>query len=141
MSLIVAKYIARGDSETAHRMTELVTRTLGEINDSLSAKRRGLSADASPEPGIPLTSASNQFAVLDRLVKASHRMEKSIEAAGGSIPLDGIQQIQRFFELTKQMAAQNWNVAMQPNLLSRQSWGVTAANLPSSQLTASRPHD
>jgi len=104
MSLIVAKYIARGDSETVHQMMALITRTLGEINDALSTKRRGLSNDASPASGIPLTSASDQFAMLDRLVKASHRMEKSIEAAGGSIPLEGIQEIQRFFKLTKEMA-------------------------------------
>ena len=105
MSLIVAKYIARADSETVRRMMELITRTLGEINDALSAKPRGEGADAPFVVDTALTSAPEQFAMLDRLVKAARRMEKPVAAAGGSIPLDGIQQIQRFFDLTKQMAA------------------------------------
>ena len=105
MSLIVAKYIARGDSETVHRIMDLITRTLAEINDALSAKPHAESADAILTPDVTITSTSDQFAMLDRLVKAARRMDKPIEAVGGTIPSDGIQQIQRFFELTKQMAA------------------------------------
>jgi hypothetical protein len=105
MSLIVAKYIARGDSGTVHRMMDLITRTLGEINDVLSGKPRAESTDTTLISNVDVASASDQFAMLDRLVKAACRMEKPIEAVGGSIPSDGIRQIKRFFELTIQMAA------------------------------------
>ena len=105
MSLIVAKYIARGDSGTVHRMMDLITRTLGEINDALSGKPRAESTDTALISNVDVASASDQFAMLDRLVKAACRMEKPIEAVGGSIPSDGIRQIKRFFELTIQMAA------------------------------------
>ena len=104
MSLVVAKYIARGDSATVQRMMALITHTLAETNDALSAKPRADSTDTTLTVDDRLASASDQFAILDRLVKADRRMEKPIEAVGGSIPSDGIQQIQRFFELTKQMA-------------------------------------
>ena len=103
MSLIVAKYIARGDSETVDRMLELITRTLTETNDALRAKPRGDTGDTTFALDIKLTTAAEQFAMLDRLVKTARRMEKPIRAAGGAVPSDGIPQIQRFFELTKQM--------------------------------------
>jgi len=105
MSLIVAKYIARGDHETVQQMTALITRTLGEINDSLSTKQRGEIADTASAPIVVLTSPAEQFAMLDRLAKTARRMEKPIEAAGGSIPYEGIQQIRNFFELTRQIAS------------------------------------
>ena len=105
MSVIVAKYIARRNGKTVATMTSLIATTLteaarlGNVEAALARSQEAMAA------GLETASASEQFAVLDRLARDAERLGEQLVERGATLPTEAIPQIGQFFDLAKSMAA------------------------------------
>ena len=101
MSFIVAKYIARRDSESVARMTGVLTRTLKEaagLCHSGVALSEGYKAMVA---GLEAASATTQLQVLRELSRHAEALGGQAAARGVVLPSEAITQVYRFFELAE----------------------------------------
>jgi len=93
MSLIVAKYIVRGDDETVGHMVGLIERTLDRIIESL-----GIAEHSSGEQGSSVKGQVAQFQVLRRASDRAKSLHGNLRDRGVVVPAEAIAEVERFFD-------------------------------------------
>ena len=114
MSFVVAKYIARRDSESVARMTVVLTRTLTEaaaMCDSRGALSAGYESMAA---GLEAATATTQLQVLRELARHAEALGGQAAARGVVLPSEAITQVYRFFELAEALVNQNKDLLSNP---------------------------
>ncbi|MDE2815445.1 MAG: nucleotidyltransferase domain-containing protein [Chloroflexota bacterium] len=107
MTFIAAKYIARRDSETAARMTGVVSRTLTEAA-ALCHNGMGLSEGyAAMAAGFEAAPAIAQLRVLRELVKHAEDLDGPLATHGIVQPSEAISQICQFFDLAEALVVRD----------------------------------
>lgn len=97
MSLIVAKYIARGDDETVGHMVALIERTLGRVTDSLGVDGRTAAT-------LETANQDAQFRALRAISVHAHSLHGSLRDRGIVIPSEAITQVELFFDACESVA-------------------------------------
>ena len=114
MSFIVAKYIARRDSESVARMTVVLTRTLTEAA-AMCDRRGALSAGyESMAAGLEAATPTAQLQVLRDLARHAEALGGQAAAQGVVLPSEAITQVHRFFELAEAIVDQNEDLLRDP---------------------------
>ena len=91
MSLIVAKYITRGENETVGHMIELIERTLSRVTDSLGVDDQILTAsDAATQDA--------QFQTLRSKSQQAQSLHVALQERAVVIPTEAITQVEQFFD-------------------------------------------
>lgn len=97
MSLIVSKYITRGDDETVGHMIGLIERTLSRVTDSLGIEDEILTAsDAATEDA--------QFRILRSKSQQAQSLRVALQERGVAVPTEAITQIEQFFDACESVA-------------------------------------
>ena len=91
MSLIVAKYIVRGDDETVGHMMGLIERTLGGIVDSLEV-------DGWSRAALEAAGQDAQFRTLRSMSMQAQSLHGALRDRGVVIPSAAIAEVERFFD-------------------------------------------
>ena len=91
MSLIVAKYIVRGDGETVGHMMSLIERTLDRITEALEGE--DWSRNGSSE-----TDTAVRFRSLRVVSEQAKTLHGDLGDRGVVVPAEGITQVERFFD-------------------------------------------
>ena len=97
MSLIVSKYIVRGDDETVGHMMGLIERTLGRIVGSLSM-------DVQTPASSEVASQDAQFRTLRSMSMRAHSLHVALRERGVVVPSEAITQVERFFDACESVA-------------------------------------
>ena len=103
MSLIVAKHIARRNSETVARMTSLIARTVTEVAQLIDSCLSLPGTDAAIHSDIERELPTRQFELLYGLAGDATRLHEGLVDQGGAIPSEAIPHIYRFYQLTESM--------------------------------------
>ena len=114
MSFIVAKYIARRDSESVARMTVVLTRTLTEaaaMCDSRGALSAGYESMAA---GLEAATPTAQLQVLRDLSRHAEALGGQAADRGVVPPSEAVTQVHRFFEITEAIVDQNEDLLRDP---------------------------
>ena len=107
MSFVVAKYIARRDSESVARMTVVLTRTLTEaaaMCDSRGALSAGYESMAA---GLEAATPTAQLQVLKDLAKHAEALGGQAADRGVVPPSEAVTQVHRFFEITEALVTRD----------------------------------
>ena len=104
MSVIVAKYIARRDSETVNEMTKMIAGTLDEIAELLDTRQSLPGRDPATESGVRSMGAEEQFNLLLGLARDATNLHDELADTGALVPTEALPYIHRFYELTQAMA-------------------------------------
>ena len=108
MSLIVAKYIARGNGGTVARMTRVVARALEEIAALIDADTGFMGTLETQPSDLEAASAEVQFRTLRSLAQYAEVLGNQIAVQGAETPSEAIIQIYRFFCFAEALAARSW---------------------------------
>lgn len=114
MSFVVAKYIARRDSESVARMTVVLTRTLTEaaaMCDSRGALSAGYESMAA---GLEAANPTAQLQVLRDLARHAEALGGQAADRGVVPPSEAVTQVHRFFELAEALVNQNKDLLSNP---------------------------
>ena len=114
MSFIVAKYIARRDSESVARMTVVLTRTLTEAAALCHCSDESTEEYETMAAGIATLPAADQLQVLRKLAGSAEVLGGQAAAQGVILPSDAIRLVYRFFELAEALVNQNKDLLRDP---------------------------
>ncbi len=106
MSLIVAKYIARGNDKTVGDMTGLIARTLDEARQLLNSSTPLPACDEVFGSDGQSQAHTRQFGVLYGLARDAEALHAQLLAQGAAVPSEALPYIYRFFELTESIVKQ-----------------------------------
>jgi hypothetical protein len=102
MSLIVAKYIVRGDDETVTWMMGLIERTLDGVALVLDVKN-AVAGDHAESRHI---GSAVQFQKLRRLSDQAKSFEHGLSDYGAQVPTEAIAEVERFFDACESVTAE-----------------------------------